>query len=47
MKTNLRKVNLIVDLAKLLITILIALVCVTVLILLVSDGLPRPSAHFS
>ena len=37
MKTNLRKVNLIVDLAKLLITILIALVCVTVLILLVSD----------
>lgn len=37
MKTNLKKVNIIVDLAKLLITIAIALVCVTVLILLVSD----------
>lgn len=37
MKTNLKKVNLIVDLAKVLITIAIALACVTVLILLVSD----------
>lgn len=37
MKTNLKKVNFIVDLAKLLITILIAMVCVTLLILIVSD----------
>ena len=37
MKTNLRKVNMIVDLAKVAITILIALACVTALIFLVSE----------